>query len=96
MTSNQDGLWEKLTTSGHKGFLERLMTSGHKGLLEFSFFFTYSPLTVEGNHSVVMLFVPFFKLGSDSKFDPSKDLSSCAAASPCSSLSRAASMFVFS
>ena len=62
----------------------------------FSFFFTNSPLTVEGYHSVVTLFVPFFKLGSDSKFDPSKDLSSCAAASPCSSLSHAASMCVFS
>ena len=58
----------------------------------FSFFFTNTPLTVEGNHSVVMLFDPFFKHGSDSKFDPSKDLSSFAAASPCSSLSCAASM----
>ena len=43
----------------------------------FSFFFTDTPLTVEGNHSVVMLFDPFFKHGSDSKFDPSKDLSRC-------------------
>ena len=33
------------------------------------------PGAVEGYHSVVTLFVPFFKLGSDSKFDSSKDFS---------------------
>ena len=31
------------------------------------------PLTVEGNHVVVMHLDPFFKRGSDSQFDPSKD-----------------------